>query len=111
MDACLKELLIHTINIRRVTGWSASGANMTLGAATPVLAYVEEERRVTTEPNGNQVTTTHIIITEDEILRDDLIWLPGLDPNDLNLARKVQDVARYYDPFTSGTVDHYETVI
>ena len=105
MDACLRELLVQTIGVGRVTGFSSSGTP--LGATiSDVKAYIEIKAGVVPEPGGTEKRTTHLIITESEIQLDDDIYLPGVARVTTNI-RKPAQVDVFYD-YITGNVDHYE---
>ena len=108
MDPCLKEMLIQTINVKSVTGYSATGGTPTMSAATEVAAYVEQKEDLISTASGQQVATTHFIVTEVEIKKSDRVWLPGEDPDEAFPGREPAKVLKYYDPYTANTVDHYE---
>lgn len=110
MDPCLKKMLVHTINIRRVVSKSLSGTEV-LGDPIEIKAYIEEKQdRIISPFSGKEVVTTHFIVTEDEIQREDRIYLPGFDPLTERFSQKPVVVERFYEPLT-GAVDHYEVVL
>lgn len=105
MDPCLKELLVQTIGVGRVSGYTSSGTP-TGAAITDVSAYVEVKAGLAAGPGGTEKRTTHLIITESEIQLDDDIFLPGVARTNAN-RRKPAQVDVFYD-YITGNVDHYE---
>ena len=109
VEACLKWTLNKTIHVAQVAGYSPGGTE-TLGTPVPVKAYVEVMVNTQGSNLGSERTTTHLVITEDQISTDDRIWLPGLDPTNAAFSRQPDSVDAFNDPET-GAVSHYEVVI
>jgi hypothetical protein len=108
VDPCLRALLTQTINVRRVTAYT-SGGNETLGTATAVRAHVEVKDAEGPSPGGTEATVSHLLITETAIGRDDVVWLPGLDPTNAALGKHPIAVDTFRDE--RGNVDHYEVTL
>jgi hypothetical protein len=108
MNECLRERLVQTIGVGRVTGYTASGSP-TGSTVSDVLAYVERKASRVPQAGGTEKVTSHLIITEAELRLDDSIWLPGVARTSAN-RRTPAAVDAFFDPIT-GALDHYETRI
>lgn len=108
MDTELQKMLVKTINIR-VPSYSAAG-DQTLGTAVPMAAHVELVKTTAAMQAGKESVVRHVIVTMDEIRRDDRVWMPGDDSSDINLGKLPVTVQTFFDPET-GLVDHYETTV
>ena len=109
MDFELDRMLVKTVNMRRPTSYTSGGTEV-LDAAVSIVAYVEILRSQVQASPGTEQVVRHVVVTEIEVRPDDRIWLPGLDPNNLELGKKPQSIAVFNDPET-GNVDHYEVVL
>jgi len=113
-DFELERMLLKTINVRRVTDVSPGGTAV-LGAAIPVLVYLEVIDATKTHTAGaTERKPMHWFCTKDwpptlpgGIKYDDRVWLPGLDPNDETLGKTPDTIEAFIDP-EFGDVDHYE---
>lgn len=104
MDACLKKLLIHTIEVASVTGYKVGGGEA-LGDWREMAAYIEVGDRRQASPDGSLRVNVTVIYTEEEITYDDRVRLPGA-PSDKTFK---PDLVLKYDDVTTGGISHYET--
>ena len=122
MDAELKDgMLMSTINVRRATALSRSGATETLAAAVPLAAYEEIDRAYVPQgPQGAQRVTEHVLVIDaadvaasalsPAVLFDtDRFWIEGHDPANGSFGKKGK-VISYKDPSTQA-LSHYEVIL
>lgn len=105
MDPTLRKQLRQTIYVATFT--SVDGGNTpTYGTPAAVSARVVPTNGISTNAEGEEVVTTHQIVTAVEIKASDRIWLPG-DATTTANARQPVSVTKGVDEF--GNNDHWET--
>lgn len=111
MDLELDKMLVKTVNVRSPSGAGFTpGGTPILAAAVPMAAYVETKLGTESAPGGTAKNVSHMVVTITEIRQDDLVWLPGLDPTNLNLGKRPLAINVYNDPDT-GNIDHWEVTL
>jgi hypothetical protein len=69
-------MLTHTVYVASFASVDEYGES-TYGAARAVKARVQAQRRNVRGPTGDEVVSSHVIYTADEVKASDRIWLPG----------------------------------
>jgi hypothetical protein len=102
MDPQIKSQLPQTVSVKALASISGD-QTPTYAAASSVSAYISEDVRVVVTPQGKEVQTDHVVLTEDAIAYTDALLLP-----DTTEWRNPQHITKAVDPET-GTVEHYVT--
>lgn len=102
------DTLTATITVQSVTG-ATTGGDPTWGDKRPIPARVEPKVRRVLNAEGQVVTTSHRIFTDDAVLSTDRVWLPGTDTTDAGASKGVAQVDDEVD--LDGVTDHYEVLL
>jgi hypothetical protein len=70
--------LIHSCSKRSTTSKNAKG-DPVYGALTPFKARVEKSTALVKGPDGEDVTASHVLVTDTLILPEDLVWFPSVN--------------------------------
>jgi hypothetical protein len=108
LDPQLKEQLRETINVASATGVSSSG-DYTFGAAASRLARVVRIEGDSEGTQGTTETSETVMIVESEILENDLIFLPGVNPAVAANGRFAKRIERGVGEL--GTVDFFRITV
>ena len=108
MDECVKQYLNQRVQVARPSR-RRGGGDEQLEEPVELNAYFESFQRREPTATGFEFTTRHRVITEEQIDRSKRIWLIGIDALD-KPGRKVLETEGIPD-FTTGEIDHYETVV
>lgn len=112
MDPQLKQQCSSTIYVANRNSVDNYG-DPSYAAPTAMAARVEKIEVIknsTGDGGGMQKKETKTkLYTEDEIFVDDMVWLPGLDQNDLNKGQTPENVSKFRTE--RGAVDHFETIL
>lgn len=100
-------ILSDVVTVAPFTGTNASG-DPSFGAQVTYPARVEHGLLLFRTPDGNEVQSTHVVVTSTEIDRRSRVWLPGDDTADTAEARHAVDVRKAPQP-TPGGSTLYET--
>jgi len=108
MDPQLKCQLAQTISVASVSSVSNMG-DPTYGTPATRNARVVTQRTIVQSPDGEEIISNQVIVTEAEIKIDDRVWLPGDDNTNTGLARTPKSIIRGIDEI--GNIDHFETYV
>lgn len=112
MERQLKEYLNELINIGTPTGARDAYGRVGTFTAISARAKVDYDVVTVTTPDGEEVTTTHLIITETEVTFDQVVWLPqdaSADPSGFPPSLDAIRIPRMIEKlFNRYVVDHYE---
>jgi hypothetical protein len=78
--------LTQSVAVATVTGRNSHG-DPTFGSQRTVTARVEPLVRLLRKPNGEEVYSSHSLLTDQAIAMHERIWLPGTNPADNTAAR------------------------
>lgn len=107
MSTIDKRELRHRIFVSSPLGKNEYG-DVRHDAPRQVRAYVEEDLTITDE----DVTTSHLVITDEPIGLQDLVWLPGRNPHSTSLGRRPKGVTAVPDAQSpTGEIHHYEITL
>ena len=108
MDAQLKSQLTLTVSIKSESSRNNYGVP-TFGGASTLSARVEKKSRIVETANGKEEKSEVVIISETEIPKTSLVFLPGASTSDVNNGYKPKRVDVLYDEL--GNVDFYRTIL
>jgi len=117
LDFELERMMLKTINVRRTVDTTA-GQTSVLGAAIPLVVYMEINEATATHPAGaTQQAPQHWFAIKEwpaelpgGLKYDDQVWLPGLDSSDASLGKNPVTIEAFNDP-ELGDLDHYEVTL
>ena len=110
IDAAFLACFNQVINVAKPSTLAGdNSAECTYGTPAPQNARVERQTRMVLSANGKERASKTLILTEQAIADDDLVWLPGVDSTQRALAREPMDVEVATD--TDGTPHHYEVSV
>jgi hypothetical protein len=117
MELELENMLVKTIHVKRTVD-TTPGQTPILGPAIAVQVYTEVFEDTKDHAGGAfQQDPRHWFVTKDWPSTlpggpkyDDVVWLPGLDPNDDTLGKKPRTIETFNDPEIAD-VDHYEVTL
>lgn len=109
MDPQIVATLTQTISVASATGADVYG-QPSWGAPATRSVCVERSDKILAGANGEQLRTSHLIITTSAIGTMDRIWLPGDSSSTASLARRPMSVEPIPDEL-SGTTSHWEVYV
>ncbi len=109
MDPQIVATMNQTIYVASATGADAYG-QPTWGAAASRLVTVEPSNRIVPGPQGEQLQTSTLILTDAAIGIMDRVWLPGDSASDATKARRIMLVDVIPDEL-SATTSHWEVYL
>ncbi len=109
MDPQIKATLTATIYVASATGADVYG-QPTWGTPAARLVCVERSDKILPGPNGEQLRTSHLIITDTAIGTMDRIWLTGDSSSDATKARRPMAVDPIPDELSANT-SHWEVYV
>lgn len=87
-----------TITVTRAPQTSFDEFNKPIfGAKVTALVMRTQREPRTTNIDGDQITVRDVLISHDEFLKHDAIWLPGLSTSDDANAHQAKNVIKYED--------------
>jgi hypothetical protein len=108
VDPQLKATCRQTIYVARLASVDSFG-DPTFAAAQPLRARVEDDQETQYGADEQEAKTRKRIVTEEQVLLTDRIWLPGDLPTDASKGRTPVSVQELPDEL--GVVDHFETIV
>jgi len=112
MDPQLKAQCRQRIYVARRTAVDAAG-DPAFGSVTAIWARVEDDQSNTyaskDSGQGIELQTRKRVMTEEQILVTDRVWLPGTSTTDAGAGRTPLEVKEL--PDETGAIDHYETIV
>lgn len=105
MSLPIARLLTRTVTYSVRTAVDNYG-DPTFGSQTAIAAYVESDNDTVIGTNGEEIRSTHKIVTATEIPKDARIWLPGDSTADTDKVRRVLSTRTAQNP---GGFTVYET--
>lgn len=108
MDPQLKAQCRQRIYVARLSSRDSFG-DPTYAAPQPIMCRCEDDQETANGPDETELKTKKRIVTEEQVLTTDRIWLPGDLPTDDSKARSPVSVQELPDEL--GAIDHYETIV
>jgi hypothetical protein len=85
--------MMDTVTIASCTGVDSDGSK-TYGTQREIKARVESKRQNVYGAEGQVTQLVDVVSTHDEVLEDDLVWLPGADTSNRDDAHTPSHVAK-----------------
>ena len=79
-------LLTQEITIAARSGTRQNSGDANYGSQSTITCRIERKVRLVRGPDGNELSTAHVIVTATEIAEGTRIWLPGATTTDTNAA-------------------------
>ena len=90
-------LLVDTVMVADLNGRTMSG-DPEFGAQRAVRCRLEDKNDLVVDPDGNELNSGHVMVTEEPINRRSRIWLPGTDTTDPNAGKRPINTVRAATP-------------
>lgn len=108
LDRAIRRQLCQTIYVAHKTAESQA-AVPTYGTPSAVRARVNQKTGTAFTADGDEVTTSHELISATEIVLTDRIWLPGLSSSDSTKAILPKQINPGYD--VNGVITHWQVLL
>jgi hypothetical protein len=106
MTSLFADTFRQTFHVRRIQSVDSRGSQVH-GEAEPYPCRSEAYNRVVRGRDGEMAIAGTRIFTEVQVGADDLVFLPGADPEDVGQSLKLMKADDAVD-LLSGLIDHYE---
>lgn len=109
MGSLFGDTFKQSFHVRRLTGTNARG-DLTHGEAEEHACRSEAFNRLVRAADGTSTVAGTRLFTEAQVGLEDLVFLPGADPDDVAQSKRAIKVDDAVD-LDSGEVDHYEVYL